>query len=223
MIGIISDIHGNYPALMAVFRELDRLGASDIVCLGDIAGYYAQINECCDLVRERAKLVLQGNHDEYLVSGSGCPRSNSANRCLEHQREVITSENLRWLSTHKAYGTYGPLNLVHGGWNDPLDEYLKFSPDYFSDLSGTFFASGHTHVQGCWESEGKRYCNPGSVGQPRDGDPRAAFATFDGKDFSLHRVAYDIHLTQQAMQAAGFPEYFYINLAAGTRIGGGIG
>jgi len=112
---------------------------------------------------------------------------------------------------------------VHGGWKDPLDEYIKLSSGYFSDLPGKFFASGHTHVPVIWEEQGKQYCNPGSVGQPRDGNPQAAFATFDDEHFLLHRVPYDIKKAQQAMHEAGFPDYYYVNLADGTRIGGSIG
>ncbi|MFH1558862.1 MAG: metallophosphoesterase family protein [Pseudomonadota bacterium] len=220
MIGIISDVHGNYAALSAVIAALDRMKADAIVCLGDVAGYYAQINECCDLVKERVDLVVQGNHDWYLTSGEECPRSDSANRCLAYQRKVITGSNLEWLATLVPSGVYQQLNLVHGGWRDPLDEYLELHPDYFSNLSGAFFASGHTHLPVLWRKEGKHYCNPGSVGQPRDGDPRAAFATFDGHRFALHRVSYDIGQTQKMMQEAGFSDYFYNNLDKGVGIGG---
>ncbi len=110
--------------------------------------------------------------------------------------------------------------MTHGGWRDPLDEYLVPSDAYFSDLAGGYFATGHLHVQYLWRGRDVVYCNPGSVGQPRDGDPRAAFATFDGKDFQLHRVEYDITQVEKAMLDAGFSYYYVENLAKGTRIGG---
>jgi len=223
MIGIVSDIHGNYPALLAVLDELGRLDIERVVCLGDVAGYYSQVNECCDLLKSSNIQMLMGNHDWYLVSGEGCPRSNSANRCLEYQRTVITDANMEWLSHHKSEAKFDGVSFVHGGWRDPLDEYMKPSADYFRDISGALFSSGHTHIPILWEGDGKKYCNPGAVGQPRDGDPRASFAVFHADCFSIHRVSYDIQRTQEAMRAAGFSEYFYKNLEAGTRLGGMIG
>ena len=114
------------------------------------------------------------------------------------------------------------LSLVHAGWNDPLDEYMIPTEEYFFEIEGHAFASGHSHVQYKWQGSRAIYCNPGSVGQPRDGDPRAAFATWDGMRFDLHRVSYDIGQTEKSMQAAGFSEYFYANLRIGSRIGGKI-
>ena len=83
------------------------------------------------------------------------------------------------------------ISMVHGGWKNPIDEYLDPSEGYFSELSGGLFASGHTHKQCIMDYGNKVYCNPGSVGQPRDGDNRAAFATFEDGKFLLHRVSYD--------------------------------
>lgn len=222
MIGIISDIHGNHAALSAVLSRLDEMGVSEIICLGDVGGYYCQINECCEELRSRKIFSLMGNHDWYLATGEGCPRSNSANICLEYQRGVISDSNKSWLASLNPQAQIGALNIVHGGWNDPLDEYLIPSLDYFSRLKGKLFASGHTHVPCVWRGEGQTYCNPGSIGQPRDGDPRASFAVLEGSSFSLHRVEYDYRHIQEAMKAAGFEPYFYENLSVGARIGGKI-
>jgi putative phosphoesterase len=222
MIGIISDIHGTYVALRAVLTRLDEMGVSKIICLGDTCGYYSQINECCDELQKRQIFSLMGNHDWYLVTGESCPRSDSANRCIEYQRAVISDSNRSWLATLKSSAKIDNLNIVHGGWDDPLDQYLVPSVEYFSRLDGKFFASGHTHVPVIWNTEGKAYCNPGSVGQPRDGDPRASFAILSDASFSLHRVNYDYESVQAKMKAAGFEPYFYENLSTGTRIGGKI-
>jgi predicted phosphodiesterase len=222
MIGIISDIHGNHVALQAVLARLDEMGASQIICLGDVGGYYSQINECCETLRSRDIFTLMGNHDFYLAQNENCPRSNSANRCLDYQRTVISADNLAWLSSLSSKADKHGISIVHGGWNDPVDEYVNPSTEYFSRLPGQYFASGHTHVPCVFSGGGKTYCNPGSVGQPRDGDPRAAFATWDGSTFSLFRTEYDIARTQQLMAAAGFDSYFYSNLAAGSQIGGRI-
>jgi diadenosine tetraphosphatase ApaH/serine/threonine PP2A family protein phosphatase len=135
---------------------------------------------------------------------------------------VITEGNLRWLAASPSACSVDGVSMVHGGWRDPLDEYVEASEEYFSVLEGTRFASGHTHVQGIWPFTEKVYCNPGSVGQPRDGDPRAAFAVWADEKPVLHRVAYDIGAMCRLMAEAGFEPYFSENLYRGTRIGGGL-
>jgi len=222
MIAIISDIHGNHAALTAVLAEIDRLDVRHVICLGDIAGYYCQINECCETLIQRKIFSLMGNHDWYLATNEGCARSRSANDCLDYQRKVVAPAHLAWLRTLKPQAEIDRLRIVHGGWKDPVDEYVVPSTEYFAGVEGSCFASGHTHVPCVWTNGVKTYCNPGSVGQPRDGDSRASFAICDDYEFSIHRVAYDIGAIQHAMQDAGFDEYFYRNLEAGTRIGGKI-
>ena len=103
MIAIISDIHGNYPALRAVLSELDRMKPKLVLCLGDIAGYYCLLNECIDALRERPIIRLLGNHDYYLTTATGCARSRTANYCLEYQARHITEDRLRWLAGHPAF------------------------------------------------------------------------------------------------------------------------
>jgi len=107
---------------------------------------------------------------------------------------------------------------VHGGWCDPIDEYLLApAEEYFDRVQGRFFASGHTHVQTVAGLGDATYCNPGSVGQPRDDDPTAAFATFDDSCFEIHRVEYDIGLVGRLMDEAGFNGYYYGCLKTGSR------
>ncbi len=216
-LGLISDIHGNYEALKAVLGELDRRGVDEILCLGDVVGYYPQINECCEELRARKVSSLMGNHDWYLCGGGFCPRSQSVNDCLAYQRQLITAENLNWLGGLRTHARVGDLKLVHGGWCDPLDEYLtEPSEEYFTRVVGSIFASGHTHMQALHRWKGKTYCNPGSVGQPRDGDPRAAFAIFDG-EFHLLRVAYEMEPVFGLMATLGFSDYYYGCLKTGAR------
>lgn len=217
MIGIISDIHGNYAALKEVLGSLDSMSISDIYCLGDVVGYYSQVNECCNELRHRNVKCIMGNHDWYMVSGNICLRSNSVNDCLAYQKRIISVENLRWLTTFPFFRIVDGIFMVHGGWKDPIDEYMAPNKDYFDNLNGTFFLSGHLHIQKCIEYGNKVYCNPGSVGQPRDNDPRAAYATFDGKSFSLHRADYDISIVEKKMEAAGFNGYYYGCLRTGSR------
>lgn len=223
MLAIISDVHGNYPALKAVMDEIDHLECEHIVSLGDVAGYYCMINECIDLMRRRNTVKLMGNHDDYLVRNTPCPRSNSANKCLDYQRLIITSENLQWLADAVESVKLNNISMVHAGWNDSLDEYLyELSVEYFADKQEKYFFSGHTHVQMVAELGDKTYCNPGSVGQPRDGDWRAAFAVLHNEQVYLKRVEYDVDFIATTMKNAGFDSYYYSNLYEGTRIGGQI-
>jgi putative phosphoesterase len=219
-IALISDIHGNYPALLAVFDRIRKENCGLVVSLGDVAGYYCMVNECIDLCRKNGVANILGNHDYYLVSGAGCPRSTTANMCIEFQRKVISPENLEWL--RKSIQEYRNLHywFIHGGWNDPLDEYVdSFDFSRFSDCEATTFASGHTHIQKIQRNGCLTYINPGSVGQPRDGDPRAAFAVIDSAgEVSLCRAEYDIDSIAFAMKTNGFESRFYEELYHGKRI-----
>ena len=218
MIAIISDIHSNYSALAATLDRIDVMGIKKIICLGDVAGYYCEINECCQALRKRGVYSIQGNHDWYIATNSKCKRSNIVNKCIDYQRSIISESNLNWLKSFKPKANIDGLNIVHGGWNNLIDEYFTPTEKYFSNIPGKFFASGHTHIPILFESNNKIYCNPGSVGQPRDGDPRASFAVWKNKKFSIHRVYYDFKPLQKKMCNLGFEEYIYKNLKFGVKI-----
>ncbi|NPT55718.1 hypothetical protein GNZ13_14180 [Paraburkholderia sp. 5N] len=111
----------------------------------------------------------------------------------------------------------GEIKMVHGGWHDPIDEYLKPTVDYFERVQGSYFVSGHTHLQTAQCFGDKVYWNPGSVGQPRDGDPWVAFAVYESSEFSLHRVEYDMQKVFDLMDAAGFSDNYYGGLKTGAR------
>ncbi|CAN5769116.1 metallophosphoesterase family protein [soil metagenome] len=216
--GFISDIHGNFEALKAVLERLDEMNVTEVYCLGDVVGYYSQVNECCDELRARSIPCIMGNHDWYLAGGGFCPRSRSVNDLLVLQRKLIRSDNIEWLRTFPVQRQIGDLRMVHGGWGDPIDEYLKPSQEYFARVDGRVFVSGHTHFQSAQRyDDGKIYCNPGSVGQPRDGDPRSAFAVYDNDEFVLHRVEYEMQKVFDLMAAAGFDDYYYGCLKTGAR------
>lgn len=215
MIALISDIHGNFVALKEVLSAIDQLKITEIYCLGDIVGYYPQVNECCKEIRKRKIQCIIGNHDYYMISNTLCPRSKSANDCLRYQRNIITTSNLEWISSFPLYRKIKNLALVHGGWNNPIDEYFVPTQDNFDLIPNLFFASGHTHKQIIKQFGEKVYCNPGSVGQPRDGNNKAAFATFDDEKFKLMRVGYDIDEVCRLMQQLGFGEYYYNRLKTG--------
>lgn len=212
MIALISDIHGNYPALSAVLDEIEEVGVERIFCLGDVAGYYCQINECCEELRRRRVECVLGNHEWHLISGVPFPRSRTATNCIRYQKKTITADNLEWLRSFPVIRIEDQLAMVHGGWLNPIDEYLDVTECYFDEIAGSFFASGHTHRQCKISCEGGRYCNPGSVGQPRDGDCRAAYALFNGQDFELRRTNYNIEAICTAMNDEGFDEYLYERL-----------
>ena len=213
----ISDIHGNYEALISVLSEIDRIGFTRVYCCGDVVGYYSQINECCEELRERDVQCVMGNHDWYMAGNGFCPRSRSVNNCLAYQKTIIKPEHLEWLKTFPVQREVGDINMVHGGWADPIDEYLVPDSEYFRRLQKNIYVSGHTHVQYLQRYEDKVYCNPGSVGQPRDGDPRAAFAVYENGEFVLHRVEYDMQKVFDLMKKAGFSDYYYGCLKTGAK------
>lgn len=213
----MSDIHGNYSALSEVLNHIDSMKIREIFCLGDIAGYYSQVNECCEELRRRNVKCLMGNHDWYLVARSFCPRSKSVNDCLDYQKRILTKENLEWLASFPIHIFEYNISMVHGGWTNPIDEYLEPNEEYFNRLENKYFISGHTHVQMLKKFGDKIYCNTGSIGQPRDDNPRAAFVTFNGECFELHRIEYDIDKTSLLMEQAGFSGYYYGCLKTGSK------
>ena len=217
MIALISDVHGNFAALKEVLSAIDHLNITQIYCLGDILGYYPQVNECCTELRYRNVQCVLGNHDWHMISNTPFPRSKSANECLRYQRNIISLSNIDWMSSFPVYRRINNLALVHGGWNNPIDEYLVTpTQEYFDSIPNYAFASGHTHKQMLKPMGQKSYCNPGSVGQPRDGDYRAAFAVFDGDRFILKRVDYDVGEVCRLMNQLGFGEYYYSRLKTGA-------
>ena len=226
LIAILSDIHGNLPALESVLEDMRQFEIEKVVSLGDLSGYYPYINEVIELLRRYNAINLIGNHDRYVIDNTDCPRSTSANLALRYQKSVITQENIAWLRQSLPTLRIGDASFVHGGWEDPEDEYLyRITPSYFEKYDARFFFCGHTHVQKKIAlGKGKHFINPGSVGQPRDGIADAAYAIFDPKAESviLRRVAYDIDSVAERMKSLGFDEKFYANLYNGTRIGGKI-
>ena len=147
-LAIISDIHGNLPALEAVINDIENNNCDQIISLGDVAGYYCFINECIEILDKRRIINIMGNHDFYILNGVCCPRSHSANKCLDFQRKEITEASINWLNKSISYFNNKELSMVHGGWNNLLDEYIyEIDSNYFRDKSQKYFFSGHTHIQ----------------------------------------------------------------------------
>ena len=227
MIAILADIHANLAALDAVLDDARARGSTRFLSLGDVAGYHAQPGECIDRLREIGAVNLMGNHDSYLVSEQNCPRSRVVAGIIDVQKKLVSAEQIEWLRGSPASLREGSTLYVHGGPEDPQDQYLYAVRESTIPADVQCLFSGHTHVQALIEfgpkDHPKIFCNPGSVGQPRDNDPRAAYATVDEAGrIHLHRVRYDIDSTAQAMKAAGFEPFHYENLYIGAQIGGRI-
>jgi putative phosphoesterase len=222
MIAILSDVHGNLPALEAVLQDTRSRGCDRFISLGDVVGYYAQPGECIDLLHQHDAVNILGNHDSYLVFDTNCSRSNVVASIIDYQKKIVTKAQLKWLKKSLSLLLEGTNLFMHGGPEDPQDQYLYTISSKIIPAGVNCLFSGHTHVQTLVQFGDKTYCNPGSVGQPRDGDCRAAYATFDGTSIYLHRVAYDIEQTVFAMKKAGFDAFCWENLYNGSQIGGRI-
>lgn len=222
-LAVISDVHGNYPALKAVLEDIDKSNVDEIICLGDVVGYYCQVNECIDLIRERGILCLLGNHDYYMISNTCC-ESKTVKMCIDYQRTIIREDNLEWIKSLKPGFDTNEISFRHGGWSDPIEQRIKvFDFNWVKDFPQKFFFSGHTHIQGVQQDElvGKVYCNPGSVGQPRDDDPRAAYSLVNtDESIELRRVEYDIDEIVKQMKLANQGDWIWKGLYTGEKVGG---
>lgn len=226
-IAFISDIHGNWPALQAVLVDIEQQQVDNIYCLGDLVGYYAQINEVIDYIRANNIQTCMGNHDSAIVNNKGIiPRSKTCTNVLTKQLSYISRENLDFLQQLPDRLIVNDENnkilCVHGGINDPIDEYISdLSDSYFDmlDKSITHVLTGHNHMAQVRDFNRIKYGNCGAVGQPRDHDPRASYIIMDEGELYVRRVNYDIDKTKEAMQQYGFEDYISNVLYKGYRIG----
>lgn len=238
---VISDIHANYEALEAVLADA---GAVDETwCLGDIVGYGPDPNLCVETVRERPNLTcLPGNHDVAMLGGMLLSAFNGeARRSLELQSRMLMADNVDFLrSLPDSTLSRGEVTLAHASPRDPIWEYVlntlaaRLNFDYFDT---PFCFVGHTHLQCVFQFDEKSnrvsmktpragtplamppraIFNPGSVGQPRDRDPRAAYAIFDpeARTWEPRRVEYDIVSVQKRIRALGLPEKHAVRIGEG--------
>ena len=207
-IAVVSDIHSNKVALDAVLDDLPSVDG--IVCAGDVVGYNPWPATCLDVVRDRGIPTVMGNHDRAVATGTAFRFNSMAGAGVEHAREQLDDDAVAWLGdlpdTRTAFD--GRVKLVHGHPDDP-DRYTypeEFAPSMLDDED--VLVLGHTHVQGHEVFDEGIVLNPGSVGQPRDRDPRAAYSLLDLDDHSVEerRVTYDIDRVAAAVTDAGLPE-----------------
>jgi predicted phosphodiesterase len=230
-VAVVSDIHSNLHALEAVLAAIDAEAPDELWCLGDLVGYGPRPNECCAMIAERADVCLAGNHD-LAVRGTIdlAEFHGDAGRAASWTRDVLEPQWQTLLQRLEPEGTAHGVALYHGSARDPIWEYVLDDEAALATLElagSSLVLVGHSHValrvvQSGDELEGgvaqagtelevrdvRALLNPGSVGQPRDGNPRAAYLLLDldAQHASFRRVEYDIERTQREMRDAGLPE-----------------
>jgi len=220
-LGVISDIHGNLAALEAVDKTMPPVDS--VVCAGDVVGYNPWPAECLDYIRTQEIPTVQGNHDRAVADDGGRGFNALAKAGVAYARDQLDGAQLEWLDSlpTERFLANGRVHMVHGHPDDP-DRYTyprSFSPSMLAD-GVELLVLGHTHIQESKTFETGVVLNPGSVGQPRDGEPTAAFAVVDldeaGVDVELHRVEYDIDRVIEAVEAAGLPSRIGTRLRTGS-------
>lgn len=239
-LAILSDLHSNLEALDAVLAAADEAGCERAIVLGDIVGYGADPDAVIARLRERTAITIAGNHDLAATGGFDTRWFNaSAAAAIAWTQGVMTEESTTYLNSLEPQRETEHGLLVHGSVRDPIAEYLLSADDAavsfeLAQFPLAFF--GHTHlptvfrrtvdgrVRGWVVSEGEeialspeeRYMlNPGSVGQPRDRDPRAAFMVYEDGRVVAHRVPYPIEHAATKIRDAGLPAWLADRLSLG--------
>ena len=243
-IAIISDIHGNFEALKAVYRDMISRGVRRSFCLGDVVGYGPFPQNCLRIVKRTCEVVLKGNHEHYVCDQTNLERdlkscAVAGVRFSAKQMEEADFAFLRTLSLTKVLIDL-ELSLAHGSFFEPEEFHYISDPEAaVAELERTpsrICIVGHTHVpyvfgstKGLYEDlpndllldKGEKFIiNVGSVGQPRNGDCRASYGILEYQDngavrFNLHRVFYDISKTERAMKKANLPAWLQERLFRG--------
>jgi predicted phosphodiesterase len=240
-VAIVSDIHANRQALEAVLEQIRAAECDAVWCLGDVVGYGADPDACTDLVREQADICLAGNHDLAVIGGIPITDfSDIARRAAEWTEGVITSDTRLFLESLDSADEQQVVSLYHASPRDPVWEYVlsPLQAELSFDVAPQRVSIvGHTHValafhrfdgQGATGetrhegdeldiSAGHWLLNPGSVGQPRDGDPRAAWLELDTEAWTAtwRRAEYDIEGAAWAIRAARLPDALAERLSFG--------
>jgi diadenosine tetraphosphatase ApaH/serine/threonine PP2A family protein phosphatase len=239
-VAVVSDIHSNLHALEAVLAEIDAEAPDELWCLGDLVGYGARPNECCAAIAERADVCLAGNHDLAVRGTIDLDEfGGEAGVAARWTRGVLEPEAKELLDRLEPQGAAHGVALYHGSARDPVWEYVLSDEAAFVTIALAnvpLVLVGHSHVALQIVLSGEEIAggaapagtevdldgvqallNPGSVGQPRDNDPRAAYLLLDleTKRASFRRVEYDVKRTQREMREAGLPELLAARLELG--------
>jgi len=237
---VLSDIHANLAALEAVLEDAPDF--DEVWCLGDLVGYGPKPNECIERVRGLPHTSLAGNHDWAALGKLDLSSFNTIARTAnEWTQRQLTSSSRTYLNGLSPSLQQGDFAMAHASPREPIWEYIMdthTARENFEHFQTPYCLVGHTHVPVLFElDEDRGRCeallpplpepvnlgsrraiiNPGSVGQPRDGDPRASYALLDTDEmtWSFHRVAYPIEVTQERMEAAGLPRRLIDRLEMG--------
>lgn len=209
-VALISDVHANKPALDAVLEDIPDVEV--FVNAGDVVGYNPYPGECVDAVRELGAASVQGNHDRAVAGEASFGFHSTAGRAVEWTERHVDDGTVDWLGDlpKERETVFGDVRVkvVHGAPGAP-DRYT-YPRDFSRSLLGDedVLVMGHTHVQGKEVYDEGVVVNPGSVGQPRDGDPRAGYALLNEKtgEVELRRVEYTVAEVQDEIRRAGLPE-----------------
>src|SRR5438105_14667047 len=224
---LLADIHANWPALAAINEPFDVC-----VVLGDLVDYGLEPTPCIDWVRKHATHAIRGNHDHCVVQNvrvqgkTGYKYLSAVTRPLT--QESISAEDRRFLGalpiTRRLTLENTRFLLVHATPRDPLDEYAIDDADFWErrlhDVDAQVICVGHTHYPYMRQVGDKLVINPGSVGQPRDGDPRASYAVIENQRVELKRVEYPVEETVRTVMESSLPEPAKALLAEVFRTGG---
>lgn len=218
-IGIISDLHSNWEALNAALESLEKRGVKRLLCLGDVVGYGANPAECLELVQSRAEIVLLGNHDAAIAGLEDLAHFNDfAKVAVVWTQDVMTKPQREFLASLPLEVKIENLHLVHSTPSDPKAWNYIFSAydtlGQFETVDGQICFVGHSHVPGEYyenpaERTGRRIVNVGSVGQPRDRDPRLCYVIYDDESGQVQfiREEYDVETAAGKIRRAGLPEF----------------
>ncbi|WP_437193031.1 metallophosphoesterase family protein [Planctomicrobium sp. SH527] len=224
---VIADIHSNWAALQSIPDDYDRC-----VVLGDIVDYGTDPLPCLDWVRRNADVCVRGNHDHAIAQYIAATGTTGFRRLAGVTRpqhwDLLNSRHLKFLGRLPvtAYFRESDLRLflLHATPRDPMDEYLTNDAEGWrqrlTDIDADIVCVGHSHMPFHLELDGIQVLNPGSVGQPRDGDWRASYAIIEDGQVSLHRMEYDLDAAIQQMRTTGIPSWAIGLNAAVLRSGG---
>jgi len=222
-LGLISDVHANAPALRTVLDDLRRRGIERVLCAGDVVGYYPFPNETVEMLEERGVQCIQGNHDRSVLRVDTSLMNPWARDAVEWTAAHLEERTRRYLAalpvSTTVYTDGISICLHHGSPRDPI-EYVyeeRATADLLRMARCTVLVLGHTHVPFVKEFPSGLIVNPGSVGQPRDGDPRASYSVLDTREGKVtnHRLDYDIDAVARKVDEAGLPRALRDRLYAG--------